>query len=141
MPQLSQFDTHMHTRFTHTRIIQHTKTFSCQPVICAIKYCMKINFHDLHNHTQPRVICHHKILHTLMIQHMKTFSRQPFRCTMKYWKKTVTIYTTTHTHFMRHFKLLYITKFSHQSDSIQKYIPSSCITLPLGLIRIKLIQK
>ena len=55
--------------------------------------------------------------------------------------KTVTIYTTSHTHFTHQNIILHTATFMHQSELIQKYIPSGCINLPLVRTRIKSIQR
>ena len=55
--------------------------------------------------------------------------------------KTVSIYTTTHTHDSHYILKFYIQQNIHTSMSLFKNIPSSLITFPLGLIKNKLIQK
>ena len=98
-PKMSQSDTHMPTRLTHTHMIQHMKTFLRQPIICNIKYCTKINYHNIHNYKQARFTRHHTILHTHIFKHTKTFYRHPVNCTINILQnRTVTIYKTTHTH-------------------------------------------
>ena len=138
---MSHLDTHMHTRFTRTHIIQHRKTFLCHPIICNRNYCTKINYHNIHNFPQSCFTCHHKPLHTYMIQNTKIFAPYyQLQQKILYKINCNNLHNSTHAWFTRHCTLLHMTTRPHQTKTIQKYIPAIRNTSPLGCIIIKSIK-
>ena len=104
---------------------------SGQHVNCARKYRTKRTYHNLQNYTPDRFTCHHTLLHTHMIKHTKTFLHQPFTFARKYCKRKNchNIHKYEHSRLPHHSKLIHMTTFMHQTELIQKYIPSNWINL------------
>ena len=128
LPQMSHLDTHMHTRFTRTHIIQHRKTFLCHPIICNRNYCTKINYHNIHNFPQSCFTCHHKPLHTYMIQNTKIFAPYYQLQQKILYKNKLFKYTYLHTN-MLHTSLYTSYTFTHsKNQNRKKYLcrPVSC---------------
>ena len=93
----------MDTCFTHTRKIQHTKTFvPVYKIQYKILYKIKLSQYT-HPHTIP-LHAYHTLLHNHIIQHMKTYLLQPFNCIIKYYTKqhchNLNNYTHTHASYV-----------------------------------------
>ena len=62
----SELISHMHTHFTHTRMIQHMAEILRQPINCDKK--THENKLSGHLHSSP-IHAHHTLIHTHIIQH------------------------------------------------------------------------
>ena len=105
---------HVCACFTHTRMIQHTSTFLCQLFIFNIKYCTKIKYQYLHIYKQAcfNTIIHFNTLIWLNIEiyfcaSLSTLSENIVQ------NKTVTIYTTTQTHYLHTIAHFHIWQYFH----------------------------